>query len=209
MAVAALSFITEDEYVALEARAEEKHEYFAGRIYAMAGASPDHVQITSNIHVALAAIVRPRGCEVYGSDLRVRVEATGLNTYPDLTVICGKMRRTEQRPQAVTNPTLLVEVLSESTIGYDRGEKWRHYQTIESLTDYVLVWQDRPWVEHYVRQSEDEWTYRLVDGAEAKLRLENLGGELALAEVYRGVTFPENPALHNTAESAPPAQDGT
>lgn len=195
MAVAALKFITEDEYLAAEAASTERHEYLCGQIFAMAGGSPEHALIAQNIGRELGNIAKGGPCLAYSSDLRIRVEATGLNTYPDVTVVCGELKRTEERPQAATNPALLVEVLSDSTREYDRGEKWRHYQTIGSLTDYVLVWQDRPRVEHYARQSDDAWTYRLVEGIGARLRLDSLGGELALAEVYRGVTFPEAPPL--------------
>ncbi len=195
MAVAVLKYISEDEYLALEEAAEEKHEYLSGQIFAMAGSSPEHALITSNAAIEIASLGRPHGCNVYSSDLRIRVEKTGLNTYPDVTLVCGKLIRTAQRPAGATNPTLIVEVLSESTREYDRGEKWRHYQTLASLTDYLLIWQDRPWVEHYVRMVDGAWMYRLIEGSESVVNIESIEGELLLAEVYRGVEFPEPPVL--------------
>lgn len=197
MAVAALKYVTEDEYLAQEICATEKHEWLAGQVYAMAGGTPEHSLIAMNIGRELGNLAKDRPCSVYSSDLRVRVAATGLNTYPDVTMVCGELKRTKQRPPAATNPTLIVEVLSESTQEYDRGGKWRHFQTLETLTDYILVWQDRPWVEHYSRLSPDRWQYRLVDGLGQSLPIESLAGELPLIEVYRGISFPEIPPLRD------------
>jgi len=196
MAVATLKYITEAEYLALEELAGTRHEYYNGQIFAMAGGTPEHAQLSSSVGRELGNALRGKTCRVFSSDLRVRVEATGLNTYPDVTVVCGDLMLTKERPQALTNPTVLVEVLSESTEAYDRGEKWRHYQTIESLTDYLLVWQDRPLVELYTRQSEATWTYRLFEGLEAEFPLERIGGRISLAELYRGLQFPPSPTLH-------------
>lgn len=195
MAVANLKFIPEDEYLALEEQSDEKHEYHCGQIFAMAGGTPPHSQIASRALIELDKLALASGCVVYNSDLRIRVSATGLNTYSDVSVVCGELQVTDQRPPAATNPTIIVEVLSESTQAYDRGEKWRHYQTIESLTDYLIVWQDRPRVEHYVRQPGGMWGYQMLDGIDARLRIDTLGGDLAIAEVYRGVTFPDTPPL--------------
>jgi Uma2 family endonuclease len=195
VAVAALKHISEEEYLALEIDAEEKHEYLDGRIFAMAGGSPEHALISSNVGRALGNLSGDGPCRVYSSDLRVKVEATGLNTYPDVTVACGELRRTTRKPQAATNPTIIVEVLSDMTREYDRGEKWRHYQALESLTDYVLVWQNKARVEHYARIEGGAWAYRLFEGLDKSLRIDSLDGDLSLAEVYRGVEFPETPVL--------------
>lgn len=195
MAVATLPFISEDEYLDLEERAEVKHEYVAGQIFAMAGASPEHVLIAGNIGGELRNAAKGGPCGVYPSDLRIRVRKTGLNTYPDVSVVCGDLQRTGRRPQACTNPAVLVEVLSESTQDYDRGEKWRHYQTIESLKDYLLVWQDRPRVERYSRLQDSGWRYQLIEGLDQVVRVDALNAEIPLSEIYRGVEFPEIPIL--------------
>jgi Uma2 family endonuclease len=210
MAVAALKFISEDEYLVSEEIAEHKHEYFGGQIFAMAGSSPEHALITSNVGRELGNLSKNGNCRVYSSDLRIRVERTGLNTYPDISVVCGDLRTTERAPRACTNPTLIVEVLSGSTQEYDRGEKWRHYQTIESLTDYLLVWQDRSRVEHYARQVENAWTYRLIEGLENTVQLHGLNGEVSLREIYRAVQFPPLPFLRspNAEDTFEEAVDG-
>jgi Uma2 family endonuclease len=201
MAVATLRYVSEEEYLESEAISLVKHEYLAGQIYAMAGSSPEHALITNNVGAELRALAAAKGCSVYSSDLRIRVQATGLNTYPDVSVVCGQIEKTDQRPPAATNPVLLVEVLSESTEEYDRGEKWRHYQQIDALTDYLLVCTDWPRVEHYCRQSRDSWTYRQIEGLEAKLEIELFGGELSLFDVYRGIDFSEVTSRRRGLES--------
>jgi Uma2 family endonuclease len=188
MAVATLKYITAAEYLALEEKSETKHEYYAGQIYAMAGGTEDHSLIAANAGGEIRQAAKGTSCRVYQSDLRVRVDATGLNTYPDVAVVCGKSVRTSDSTPAVTNPAVLVEVLSESTQYYDRGEKWWHYQQISSLRDYLLVWQDRPRVEQYTRQGRGIWTYLLVEGLDGSIALEGIG-EIPLAELYRGVEF--------------------
>jgi Uma2 family endonuclease len=194
MAIAALkTYISEDEYVSLEDNAEEKHEYLDGYIYGMAGSSPEHSLLSSNVIQTVGPLARPKGCRVFTSDLRVRVSSTGLYTYPDATIVCGALITTNHRPPAAVNPSMIVEVLSESTHDYDRGEKWLHYQTIESLSDYLLIWQDRPIVEHYARLSDESWTYRMVEGLERSVPVETLGGALLLADIYRDIVFPEQP----------------
>src|SRR5437868_714772 len=133
MAVAtAERYITEDEYLELEEKSEFRHEYHDGRIYAMAGATARHELITGNVIRELGNRVGSGPCAVYGSNLRIRVDATGLNTYPDAMVVCGELHLAGREPQACTNPSIIVEVLSRSTFGYDRGEKWFHYKQIES-----------------------------------------------------------------------------
>jgi Uma2 family endonuclease len=189
MAVASLKYITEEEYLAFENASEVKHEYLRGQIFAMSGGSPEHALITTNVGSELRRVTRDSGCSVFSSDLRVRLEKTGLYTYPDISVVCGKLNLTDHNPPAVKNPTLIVEVLSESTSKYDRGEKWIQYQTLDSLMDYVLVWQDFPRIEHYTRMPGDAWKYTSIEGLEAVLVIESLSGEIPLSEVYRGVEF--------------------
>jgi Uma2 family endonuclease len=195
MAVAALKYLTEEEYLALEDVAEFKHEYFDGQIFDMAGGQPEHALITNNVGGELRTISKEGDCGVFSSDLRIRVPATGLYTYPDISMVCGELERTDHNPPAAVNPTLIVEVLSESTAAYDRGEKWSHYQTIDSLKDYLLVCQDRPRVEHYSRISGEDWKYRLIEGLDKSISLLSVEGQVSLKEIYRGVKFPPTPAL--------------
>ena len=161
---------TEDEYFEFERRAFGHWEFARrppgsdgrrlGDIRAMSGGKDDHNAIASNIVATLHAALLPRGCRVYGSDMKVHA-GDGLNTFPDVSVVCGERQYYLGRPEIIMNPLLIVEVLSNSTQGYDRGEKFDHYQTLPTLTDYLLVAQDEPRVWLYTRQ-DDHWELRSV-----------------------------------------------
>ena len=127
------------EYLALEARGKDKHEFLCGEIFAMAGGTPEHGAVAMAVGSELRVSLRGRPCRVYSSDVRVRVQDTGLTTYPDVSVVCGQLETAPGDPDAITNPVLLVEVLSESTEAYDRGAKAAHYRRIPSLREYLLV----------------------------------------------------------------------
>jgi Uma2 family endonuclease len=149
------------DYLDVEELGGVRHEYLDGEIFAMAGGTPEHAALAAALLVTLGVQLRGRACRPYSSDLRVRVPATGLATYPDAAVICGEIERDPASPTHVTNPTLVVEVLSPSTEEYDRGEKREHYQQLESLRAYVLVAQDRRAIEVYARENGgDPWTHR-------------------------------------------------
>ena len=142
--------LTPEEYLARERRAETKSEYLRGEVFAMAGASRAHNLIASNAAGELRQQLRDRPCEVYPSDMRVKVSPSGLYTYPDVTVVCGEPQFEDAEVDTLLNPKVLVEVLSPSTADYDRGGKFTHYRRLPSLQEYVLISQDRPLVEHYV-----------------------------------------------------------
>ncbi len=175
---------TRSEYAALERSSNVKHEFLDGVIFAMAGGSPEHAAISMNVGTALNLAVRGKGCQVYSSDLRVRVLDTGLETYPDVSVVCGTAERHPADDHAVTNPVVLVEVLSPSTDAYDRGEKLRHYKAIPSLREVVLVDHRERLVEVHRREEDGAWT-RHEARAGGAVRLVSLGCELAVDEVYR------------------------
>ena len=143
--------LTPAEYLAIERAADYKSEFFADEMFAMAGAAPAHVLITSNVTRELGTQLKGRSCRVYPSDLRVKVSETGLYTYPDVVIVCGEQQFDDEHRDTLLNPTLIVEVLSPSTEAYDRGEKFDHYSQLESLQEYVMIAQDRPRVERYVR----------------------------------------------------------
>jgi Uma2 family endonuclease len=187
-------YYTPEEYLEIDREAEVKSEYLDGQIYAMAGASPDHNVITANILGALVPQLRGGDCRGYASDLRVLIEETGLYTYPDVTVVCGPRRHSDDRRDTLVNPTLIVEVLSPSTEIHDRVGKFSHYRRIESLQEYVLVSQHAARIERYLRRSGGEWLYASAEGLEAALRLDSIGCELRLADVYDGVEFEAAPA---------------
>jgi len=182
--------LTPAEYLEIERAAEFKSEFFAGEMFAMAGASPPHVLITSNVNRELGTQFKNRPCRVYSSDLRVKVSATGLYTYPDVVVVCGEQRFDDERGDTLLNPTLIVEVLSPTTETYDRGEKFDHYSQLESLQEYVMIAQDRPRVERYVRQpGGQDWLLTVVRHAQGSISLPSIGCELSLAEVYDRVAL--------------------
>jgi Uma2 family endonuclease len=176
------------DYLALEASSNVKHEFLAGQIYGMAGGTPEHAALTAAIAGILFAQIRASRCRVHNADLRIRVLDTGLATYPDVTIICGPRERDPEDQNAVTNPTLLVEVLSRSTEEYDRGDKFEHYKRIPSLRQYVLVSQREREIEVWTREGDD-WTKSVFpQGERAPLR--SIGAELDVAEVYDAAEEP-------------------
>jgi Uma2 family endonuclease len=170
------------EYLELEAFANVRHEYFNGEIYAMAGGSPEHAALAMAIGSAFIAVLRGGTCRVFSSDLRVRVLATGLATYPDVTIVCGELQRDLAGDSTVVNPKVLVEVLSDSTAAYDRGEKLEQYKSIESLQAVLLFSQTSRRVELHER-TESGFRSVVITG-EQSARLGCIGVELVLSSVY-------------------------
>lgn len=154
------------DYLAVEEMGPVRHEYLAGAIFAMAGGTPEHAGLSAAIVVLLGTQLRGRSCRPYSADLRLRVPATGLATYADAAVVCGELERDAESPTHVTNPTVVVEVLSPSTEEYDRGSKREHYQQLSSLRDYVLVSQSRRRVEVFTRTAEGGWLHRVSVGGD-------------------------------------------
>ena len=190
MSSVASTGFTEDEYLALERVSERKHEFVAGAIVAMAGARPPHNVLTANATAALVALGKRSGCVTMTSDQRVHVPSTGLYAYPDVTVGCGERRYDQNDPPSLLNPTLVVEVTSDSTEDYDRGTKFLHYQAIASLSEYVIVSHRERRIDHFRRLENGQWlsTTRTGDGS---IDLPVLSGSLALTDVYEGVAFDE------------------
>ena len=182
-------FITAADYLALERQAEIKSEYLNGQIYAMSGASRNHNRITFNLARRIGNQLGGSRCEGYANDMRVKVSPTGLYTYPDVTVVCGEPRFEDTQVDTLLNPTVIIEVLSDSTEAYDRGGKFAHYRALESLSDYLLVAQNEPRIEHFRRQTDGQWLYSVADGLDAKVEIATIGCVLHLAEVYERVAF--------------------
>ena len=175
--------MTEAEYLVFERASTVKHEYYNGHIYAMTGASEQHNLITANVLASLHGQLRRKPCRVYPSDMRLRVQQTGLNTYPDVVVVCGQPQFTDDTIDTLTNPTVIVEVLSPSTERYDRGVKFQNYRTITTLRDYVLIEQDNHYIEHYMRQDNGQWLLREAIGLEAQVTLSSIDCALTLNSV--------------------------
>jgi Uma2 family endonuclease len=177
------------DYLALEEASNVKHEFLDGQIYGMAGGTPEHAALKAAVTGLLFSQIRGGSCRAHDSDLRVRVMETGLATYPDITVVCGPSERDPQDANAVTNPKLIVEVLSDSTEDYDRGDKFEHYKRIGSLEEYVLVSHKERSVELWSRHADGVWSQRLArDGEE--LRLHSIGAKLDVSELYAAAAEP-------------------
>lgn len=197
-------YITEAMYLELERNSIDKHEYYAGEIYAMTGASEQHNLIAMNLGASLHSQLRGRPCRVYPSDMRVKVLQTGLNTYPDLAIVCGTSQFTEDKRDTLINPTVIIEILSPSTERYDRGMKFQHYRGIETLEEYILVAQDKHYIERFVRQDHsNEWLFSEAVGLKASLFLPSIQVTLALNDVYEQVLLPDAPLKlpHSTIEA--------
>lgn len=171
-----------EEYILREQETELKHEWLDGQIIAMAGGTAEHARLTAELGFLLRSLLDPKRCRVFSTDLRIRVSATGLATYPDITIVCGAPAFDPADANTVVNPTILVEVLSSSTEAYDRGEKWSHYRRIPSLQAYVLVDQLRPRVEMYER-TDDGFLHRMTEAGQS-LRIPGLNGELSVDALY-------------------------
>ena len=176
---------TYQEYLAYEEVSNVKHEFLDGEIYAMAGGSPEHAALAVAIASSLSSQLNAKPCRVFSSDLRIRVTATGLATYPDVSVVCGPLQRDTDGRETVLNPTVVVEVLSDSTERYDRGEKFEHYKKIPSLEEYVLVSQKEAFVEVWSRDG-DSWS-RQEGPVGARLLLHSIQCELVVDDLYQGV----------------------
>jgi Uma2 family endonuclease len=174
---------TLEEYLRLEEYANVKHELFDGHIYAMAGGTPEHGSYAANVIALLGSQLRGRPCRIQSSDVRIRVRATGLITYPDVSVVCGHAELDPDDRNAVVNPRLIVEVTSPSTDAYDRGEKLDHYRKIPELREVVFVAHESQRID-VVRREGDAWSSHSA-GAGASIRLSSVDCELSVDEVYR------------------------
>jgi Uma2 family endonuclease len=179
--------LTPEEYLALERKADVRSEYLDGDMVAMSGGSREHNLVVSNIVRELGIQLRGRPCEVYPSDMRVKVHATGLYTYPDVTVMCGEAQLEDERRDTLLNPVVIFEVLSGSTESYDRGAKFAHYRKIPSLVEYVLVSQREYIVEHYIRQPDGPWLRSEARGLSAKLDLPSIQSSIDLSRLYERI----------------------
>lgn len=186
--------LTEAEYLARERRAEFKSEFYRGETFAMAGASREHNTVKENLIVELGARLKGTPCRTYSSDQRVKVSATGLYTYPDIVVVCGRAEFEDQ--DNLLNPVAIIEVLSPATETSDRGAKFRQYQQLPSVQEYVLVSQDEPVVERFVRQPDGTWVLTTWTGLGAEVAFHTVAARIPLADVYRDVEFPDPARPH-------------
>lgn len=183
--------LTEAEYLGVERAADFKSEFYRGEMFAMAGASREHNAVKENLIVELGARMKGTPCRTFSSDQRVKVQPTGLYTYPDIVIVCGKAEYDPLDRDTLINPTAIVEVLSPSTENYDRGAKFRQYQQLASVKEYILVSQEEPLCERFVRQTDGTWVLTVISGLTGELALATAPVRIPMAEVYSGVEFLE------------------
>ena len=183
-------YYTPEEYLALERAAEFKSEYYEGQIFNMAGASDPHNVIAGNMIAALNIGLRGKPCKPRPSDAKVCSSDEGLFSYPDVTVVCGPPQFYDKTKDVIVNPKLLVEILSPSTEGTDRGKKFAKYKQLESFTDYLLVAQDEPQIDYFIKQSNGDWLQKSFRGMDAEIYIASLDCTLRLADIYDAVLFP-------------------
>ena len=181
--------LSEAEYLEIERAAKFRSEFINGEMYAMAGGSMQHTFIIDNLAGALNRNFGARACRAATSNIRVRVADSGLYTYPDVLAYCGKPQLLDGHSDTLLNPQLIVEVLSPSTESYDRGAKFAYYRQLDSLTDYVLVSQDKMLVEHWIRQTRDHWNVQYFAEPADCIRFESVNAEIVLSQIYKDVDF--------------------
>jgi Uma2 family endonuclease len=194
MSSASKRLLSPEEYLEQERRADSKSEYLRGEVFAMAGASFEHTLIKDNLAREAGNQLKGTPCRVLTSDMRVRVAATGLYAYPDIVILCDEPQFEDETFDTLLNPRAIVEVLSDSTEKYDRGAKFAHYRQIPSLQEYVIVAQDRPLVERYVRQTDESWVLTVFADASRIFEFASVPVQVPLAEIFRGIQFPDRPA---------------
>ena len=183
--------LTPAEYLEFERKSDVRHEYFKGEIFAMSGAKRNHCLISVNLNGLIWQHLKGKDFEAYINKMRVFVPQTGLYTYPDLVVVCGEPQFQDDVFDTLLNPVLLIEVLSDSTEGYDRGKKFQHYRSIESLQEYVLVAQDEARIEKYVKHGDGFWLLSEAVGLDSEIEFSSIECKLALREVYDKINLSE------------------
>ncbi len=181
--------MTPEEFLIWERAEEFRHEYRDGDIVAMSGARRAHNLISVNMARELSTSLRDRDCETYASEMRVWIPKTRLYTYPDIVVVCGEPQFVDDEFDTLLNPVVVVEILSESTESYDRGRKFEQYRRVETLREYILISQPRPYVERFVKHGDGFWQLSESNGPEAVLVLESLDVAIPLAAIYEKVKF--------------------
>lgn len=181
--------LTQAEYLQIERAAETRSEYFGGEMFAMSGASRAHNRISANILRRIDEQLDGRPCEVFMSDMRVKVDSVGLYTYPDVVATCENPEFEDAEVDTLLNPQVIIEVLSKSTEGYDRGKKFEHYQTLESLQEFLLVSQTAPRVERYTRQPDNQWLLWTTGDVAGSVEIKSIDCELKLVDIFAKVQF--------------------
>jgi Uma2 family endonuclease len=189
MSTAPKAYLTPEQYLEIERKAEFKSEYYQGEMFAMSGARYPHIGIVANAMRELGQQLRRGPCRPFSNDMRVRVTPTGLYTYPDVVIVCGEPQFADDTFDTLLNPTVIIEVLSESTEAYDRGQKFEQYRSLESLAEYMMISSQRVSAELFARQPDGRWLLTARSRLEDSIELQSVGCHLALADLYEKVDF--------------------
>jgi Uma2 family endonuclease len=199
MSVSPQRLLSPKEYLAIERSVPTKHAYFRGEMFAMGGASREHKLISGNIAATIHSQLAARPCEFYQNDMRVKVSASGLCTYPDVVITCDKPRFEDEELDTLLNPQVIIEVLSDSTEKCDGGKKFEQYQQIDSLREYLLVAHGYPTIDQHIRGDDGVWSLRQVRGLDGTVELPAVACQLRLADVYAKVAFPPDDEANRAA----------
>ena len=183
------NYISTEEYLETERAAFEKHEYYRGEIFAMSGASLKHNRIFSNFFGDMAYKLKGKGCQPYGSDLRIHIPKNTLFTYPDISIICGDPDLTDDKFDTATNPSVIIELLSKSTRNYDKGEKFTLYRDIDSLKEYILIDTEKIYVEKHIRNADNSWQLTDYKSLDSSFTITTLQLSFLLQDIYEGLSF--------------------
>ena len=185
------NYVSPETYLAMERDSAEKHEYFNGEVYAMSGATPAHNDIAYNINRLIAPWLHGKGCKLYGSDFRIHIPESLLFTYPDFSIVCGKTETSDIYTDNLTNPTVIIEILSRSTRDYDRGTKFNLYRNIKTLHEYILVDSTKISVEHFTKQHDNSWNLMEYKQHTDSFVVSSIGLSLQLIDLYEDVHVEE------------------
>ena len=183
------TIITTEQYLALERESEIKSEYFGGEIFAMAGASREHNIISTNIVRALGNQLLEKPCNIFSSDMKVKIKEINKFTYPDIVVVCGNEEYDDEYNDILLNPIVIIEILSDSTEAYDRGRKFQHYRFTPSLREYILVSQNHCFVEKYVRKDDNTWNLYSYENMKETMTIDTVKCQISLSDIYHRVEF--------------------
>lgn len=185
------NYVSPEAYLTMERASETKHEYYKGEVYAMSGASREHNIIAKNFSTAVLPFLKGKSCDMFGSDLRVHIPLNTLYTYPDFTVVCGKWETTDSEKDSITNPSVIIEILSKTTRDYDRGTKFNLYRSIKTLKEYILIDSLAVSVEIFTRQNNDQWVLSEYKSLSESVYISTIGLSIFLKDIYEDVSFAE------------------
>lgn len=183
------NYVSAEDYLVMERASQHKHEYYQGEVFAMSGASLNHNHVFTNLFGFLSSKLKGKGCKPYGSDLRIHIPMNTLYTYPDISIVCGNPETTDNVFDTITNPCVIIEILSPSTKSYDRGDKFNLYRQITTLQEYILIDPETVSVEHFVKTDIHEWKLTELTNITDEFTIQTVGIRITLEELYLDIQF--------------------